>query len=93
VPEEETRVAVLVSGAIRPPHWSDETPDWDIWDVKGLAETLLDVLGGGTVEPLGDADPGRLALDGELVPTTRLALRRDGALIGVAGQVAEDAID
>ena len=93
VPEEETRVAALVSGATRPAHWSDEVPDWDVWDVKGLAETLLDVLGGGTVEPLGDADPGRLALDGELAPGTRLALRVDGELIGVAGRVAWDAID
>ncbi|MDX1675626.1 MAG: phenylalanine--tRNA ligase subunit beta, partial [Longimicrobiales bacterium] len=93
VPDEETRVAVLLSGRTRPVHWSDEAPDYDLWDLKGLAAELAGVLGGGEVEPLGDADPGTLVLRDTLVPETALAVRRRGELVGVAGRVRDDALD
>lgn len=93
VPEEETRVAALLTGATRPGHWTEEPHDFDVWDIKGLAETLIEVVGGGTVTPLADADPGTLVLDGVLAPGTGLGIRRGDALVGVAGRVAEVAID
>ncbi|MFO7892852.1 MAG: phenylalanine--tRNA ligase subunit beta [Longimicrobiales bacterium] len=93
VPDEETRAGALLTGAIRPAHWSDEARDYDLWDVRGLAEALADVLGGGSVEPLGDRDAGTLALPGTLAPEARLGIRRDGELVGVAGRVAAAAID
>lgn len=93
VPDEETRVAALVSGATRPGHWTEQPGDHDLWDLKGLAESLGTVVGGVAVEPLGAEEPGTLVLDGVLVPGTRLAVRLAGALVGVAGQVAADAID
>lgn len=93
VPDEETRVAALVAGATRPGHWTEAPPDHDLWDLKGLAEALADAVGGGSVEPLGDEATGTLVLDDVLVPGTRLAVRHNGVLVGVAGQVADGAID
>jgi phenylalanyl-tRNA synthetase beta chain len=82
-----------VTGATRPGHWSAEGEDFDVWDVKGLAEALIERVGGGTVTPLGEAEPGTLVLDGVLAPGTGLAIRRGDALVGVAGRVADGAID
>ena len=93
VPDEETRVAALVTGATRPGHWTRQPDDYDVWDIKGLAEALAEAVGGGEVEPLGDEDPGTLVLAGVLVPGTRLGIRWKGVLVGVAGRVADDAID
>ena len=93
VPDEETRVAALLSGRTRPIHWSDEAPDYDVWDLKGLAVRLAEVLGGGEVVPLGDDDPGGLVLPDTLVPGTALAVRWDGERVGVAGRVRDDALD
>ncbi len=94
LPEEETRVAALLTGAARPAHWSAEAPDWDLWDIRGLAEEVTERLvpDGGRVEPLaGPTD--RLALPDVFVPGTVLALRSGERLLGVAGQVADPAVD
>jgi phenylalanyl-tRNA synthetase beta chain len=40
LPREELRVAGVITGARRPPHWSDggKTPDFDVWDLRALFE-------------------------------------------------------
>jgi len=41
LPREEVRVAALVMGAVRPPHFTEpEPPPYDAWDAKALAELL-----------------------------------------------------
>jgi phenylalanyl-tRNA synthetase beta chain len=95
-PEEETRVAVCLSGRRAPRHWSEDVPDWDVWDVRGLAEELAGLLGAGTgqVVPLGDpAEAGSLVLPGRYRPGTLLGIVIDGELRGVAGQVDPAALD
>jgi phenylalanyl-tRNA synthetase beta chain len=95
LPVEEIRVAALLTGLTRPRHWSGATRDWDLWDLRGLAEELAERLvpEDGRLEPLGDASWGSLALPGVLVPGTVLALRSGTDLVGVAGEVAGDAVD
>jgi phenylalanyl-tRNA synthetase beta chain len=95
-PREESCAAVVLTGRSRPAHWSGEVPDWDIWDLRGMAESLVATLdpAGGEVAPLaGDDDPGTLVLPGLLRPGTQLALRAHGTLVGVAGEAAPDAVD
>jgi phenylalanyl-tRNA synthetase beta chain len=95
-PREETRVAVLLTGASAPRHWSAPSPDFDIWDLQGLAVDLLAMLApdAGEVGPLGPGeDPGSLVLPGRFRPDRRLALRAHGELIGMAGEIAMDALD
>jgi phenylalanyl-tRNA synthetase beta chain len=44
LPAEELHVAALVTGSRRPPHWTEvRPPDYDEWDVKGLAQELAAV--------------------------------------------------
>ena len=64
LPEETLRVAAIVSGARVPPHWAEsgKAPDYDIWDIEGLADTTLAMAGPeATLAPRDDgwvvADP------------------------------------
>ena len=41
LPREEVRVAVVLTGARRPAHWTEpRPPDADLWDLKGLFERV-----------------------------------------------------
>ncbi len=78
LPSERFRVTGVVSGARRPPHWSDseKSIDFDLWDVKCLFEEACRVGG-----PEGTID----AADG------RWVLRdSDGAVRGWAGELEAD---
>ena len=80
LPREEMRVAAIVMGHRHPPHWTEpNTPDFDEWDVKGLAELLaFTVASGDAVELLDDGSGNvlwRIAIAGEVRGTVqRLAL-------------------
>ena len=93
-PREETHLALALTGASRPRHWTGASPDWDVWDLRGLAEDLMARLDpeGGEVVPLED-DPGELALPGMHRPGTMMELRAHGERVGIAGEVSEGAID
>jgi phenylalanyl-tRNA synthetase beta chain len=95
LPGEQARLGVVVSGARRPPHWGEAVADRDLWDVRGLAESLMAELDpeDGSVGPLGDEAPGDLALPGTYRPGHVFALRSGGELVGVAGAVSGDAVD
>lgn len=53
-PAETTRLAVALTGSRNPPHWSGGSADFDIWDLRGLAEELAEWLGL-ELRPAGDA--------------------------------------
>jgi phenylalanyl-tRNA synthetase beta chain len=78
LPHEELRVAAVVSGARRPPHWSEPAPpDYDLFDVKALLEELLPVAHpGARIEPSGEG---------------YVARGRSGAEVGGARPLAADA--
>ncbi|HJR64741.1 MAG TPA: phenylalanine--tRNA ligase subunit beta [Gemmatimonadaceae bacterium] len=57
LPREEVRVGALIMGHRRPPHWSEpNTPDFDEWDAKGMAERMLRTLGEHTAELRGGSE-------------------------------------
>jgi phenylalanyl-tRNA synthetase beta chain len=46
VPSETQRVAVVLTGARHPPHWSVRpAPDLDLWDAKGMFEEVVRLMG------------------------------------------------
>jgi phenylalanyl-tRNA synthetase beta chain len=89
-PREARRIAAVLTGARTPPHWSGEAEPFDLWDAKALLGSLAGDRGiseprFGSGRPAGwdGIDPGHsLHLIGE-----------DGSALGVAGRMAEDAID
>src|SRR6266536_1618514 len=100
VPQEELRLAIVLTGARHPPHWSDgsdaaKLPDMDIWDLKHHFELAV-----GVAAPFCDVQPaangsGWVALrtqEGEPVGTaTRLdadAPRWAGPLFGLEVSIA-----
>ena len=68
LPHEETRVALLVMGQRRPPHFTEPAPPpWDEWDAKALGELVAwTAYPGRSVElrPGGGATPWTIVVDG-----------------------------
>jgi phenylalanyl-tRNA synthetase beta chain len=69
LPREEARAAAVITGARRPPHFTEsDPPDFDEWDAKGLAERLAGAAFPGAVvelRPLGEGDAlWEVAVDG-----------------------------
>ncbi|MGH7501553.1 MAG: phenylalanine--tRNA ligase subunit beta [Longimicrobiales bacterium] len=86
LPREETRVAVLMTGARRPAHWSGPSSTFDLWDLRGLVETVGVVVGahvgvGTTGAPFVEGDSFLLTGNGSSAP------------IGAGGRVRADALD
>ncbi len=87
LPVEELRVAALVMGARRPPHFTDpKPPAFDAWDVKWLAEVVAQAAFPGAetaIEPASDAS--------EPTPTDALwTVRVDGRDAGTVRSVPLD---
>src|SRR6184192_1737451 len=81
-PEEWTSVAGVLTGARRPPHWSEgaKLPDMDIWDLKYHFELAVAVA-----SPSCDVRPttgGAVGWE---------AVQRGGELVGHAGPLEADA--
>jgi phenylalanyl-tRNA synthetase beta chain len=85
LPHEETRLAVLLTGARRPAHWSGEVPSYDLWDLRGLAEAVADLIGA-TLEPEG----ANAILAADAIFTL---VSPQGASLGTAGRVRDEAVD
>jgi phenylalanyl-tRNA synthetase beta chain len=92
-PREDTRVAVVLTGGSRPGHWSDDAPDWDVWDLRGLTEELAARLDPGSEVRPGAGETGELALSGFFREGTRLDVHAHGERVGVAGELAGGAVD
>ncbi|MDQ3698507.1 MAG: phenylalanine--tRNA ligase subunit beta [Gemmatimonadota bacterium] len=81
LPREEMRVAALITGDRRPPHWTDNaTPAFDEWDAKWLAEVTAGAAYPGAEVELRPAD-------GELLWT----VTADDRDVGVVRRVPLDA--
>jgi len=81
-PEEWTSVAGVISGARRPPHWSEgaKLPDMDIWDLKYHFELAVAAAAPGcNVEPATGGAVGWVAVE------------RGGEVVGWAGPLEADA--
>ncbi|MEX2528537.1 MAG: phenylalanine--tRNA ligase subunit beta [Gemmatimonadota bacterium] len=72
-PREESRLAVVLMGDRRPPHFSASSEPVDLWDLRGLLEELAELLGhrgggslrvqGGKGDPPGGPFPPSELLD------------------------------
>lgn len=80
LPAEEKRLAILMAGAVRQPHWSEPGRDVDPFDIKGVLELVFERLGAGTLE----LDPEGARPD-ILHPGQSATVRHDGAVIGWMG--------
>ncbi len=83
-PQEELHLAIVLTGARHPPHWSDTTtaaklPDMDIWDLKQHFELAV-----GVAAPSCDVQP---AANG----TGWVAVGKDGGQVGMATPLDADA--
>jgi phenylalanyl-tRNA synthetase beta chain len=87
-PHEEVRVAVVLTGATRPPHWSGPAPAWDVWDLKALLAELAEALGAGEVVP-GEWQ----SLSGLVAPEEALVVEHGEARRGGGGRVSDAAVD
>jgi phenylalanyl-tRNA synthetase beta chain len=76
LPHEENRVAGVVTGPRRPPHWSEPAPpDADLFDVKAMLEAVARMAAPlATLEPAGEG----------------FEVRSGGAVIGRALELAAD---
>lgn len=53
-PQERLALAAVITGARRPPHWTEgfRPPDYDLWDLKAIFEEAVRAGGpAGTIEP------------------------------------------
>jgi phenylalanyl-tRNA synthetase beta chain len=87
-PREETRLALVLTGAVRPVDWSGETPAVDLWDLKGLLTELRDELGAGLA-----VQPGVTAGTPIAAPTALQIISETGSVIGWGGEVESAALD
>ncbi len=89
---EQLRVGVLISGERDPAHWSTESEDLGLWDLKGLAAEAAERLCDATLEPVPDGNAIAGRADAWL-DTERFRLVRDGKTLGAAGRVRDAAVD
>ena len=80
-PEERLCVAGIVTGARRPPHWTEaaKVPDMDLWDLKQHFELAVSV-----------AAPGARVVPGEEADVWR-AIDAGNRVVGRAGRLEADA--
>ena len=91
---EESRLALVMTGAAAPPHWSGEAPDLDLWDLKGTAAQIAERLCGAAVEAFEPgADARADELGGAWLGPEAFRIAAAGVTIGVAGSVRPPAID
>lgn len=93
---EELRVGAVMTGRRRPPHWSEQGEDLDLWDLKGLGEEMAESLCRGALEPIEeeDAEPGTGDGAGvDWLEAGGFRIVREGEIVGWAGRVRGNAVD
>lgn len=101
LPRERTRLAVVLHGHRMPSHWAGTDKEVNLWEVKGLLESILRRIPdtGWTVTPWGLGTRSEAELDGEpglplLEPGLSFEVRtEEGAVVGVGGQVPPAGLD
>jgi phenylalanyl-tRNA synthetase beta chain len=88
-PREATRLAVLLTGARSPQHWTGDAASFDVWDLRGVMEEVAAILGG-VVEPGRPSDAAGLV---PFDPQTLLRARTSDAMFGAGGRILEQALD
>ncbi len=92
-PEERTHLASVLHGRRAPEHWSRPDEALEFWDVKGLLEAIVDVVGPGELR----LEPDSLVTDAPaeaFVPDARLAiLDARGNLRGRGGAIDPARVD
>lgn len=89
-PDEETHLAVVLTGRRDPPHWSTEDEPFSIWDVKGLLEDVASRAYRGPVS----VGPAMTDAPEALDPATTLEVTVErGEVVGYGGRVSDDAVD
>jgi phenylalanyl-tRNA synthetase beta chain len=82
LPREEVRVAALVMGLRRPPHFTEpQPPAFDVWDAKGIAEVLTaSAFPGADVTLVAASEPALWTIEvggrGQVGEVVRVALDR-----------------
>lgn len=85
---EEMRLAGVLTGPSRPPHWSGQATAWDVWDLKALMEEGARLIGGSVV--VDESLPG----GDQFEPSGRIGLlAEDCTRLGHGGQVRSDHLD
>lgn len=88
-PVEESHLVALLTGRREPPHWSAPEVVLDLWDLKGLMESLVALAWRGTARIAPAEDPAPL-----FAPEACLAcLDEDGRVVGHGGRVRDEAVD
>ena len=95
---EVDRIAAIFTGARRPDHWTGPSLDFDLWDLKEMAEVLASQLCGAELDVSADAGDGIDAtveppLVGPWLAEGGFRAMKDGRVIGVAGAVRQGHID
>jgi phenylalanyl-tRNA synthetase beta chain len=89
---EGTRLAVICTGGRAPLHWSGPAGDFEVWDVKAIAEEIAAFLGARlSLAPLAESVESAL-----FAPGARFALvdaASPGDVIGWAGRLADGIVD
>jgi phenylalanyl-tRNA synthetase beta chain len=86
-PREEVRLAVVLTGARRPPHWSEERTIWDLWDTRGLLEEIARELGFAQVMPATSDCPGLVNEESFVM------VAGEGEIVGWGGRVDRGQLD
>jgi phenylalanyl-tRNA synthetase beta chain len=89
LPAEQIRIAAIWTGSRAPEHWSAESRDWDVWDLKSIVSEIAAVaVPGGALRPVDAGDAGTTGLDHALA-----LVSPDGQAIGWAGRIAERGLE
>ncbi|WP_420634832.1 phenylalanine--tRNA ligase subunit beta [Candidatus Palauibacter sp.] len=96
--EEAGRVGAVITGARRPDHWSGSALDFDLWDLKEIAEAFASRLCGVSLDPLAETADALQSSAGPPLAGPWLARGafqavKEGRAIGVAGAVRAESID
>ena len=97
--EESERVGAIITGARRPDHWSGPGLDFDLWDLKEIAESFAHRLCGARLEPLDGArgtdapENAGPRLAGPWLSRGAFQVVKDGHVVGVAGAVDPASVD
>lgn len=82
LPDESARVAAIIMGKRRPPHFTEPLPpDFDAWDAKGLAERIAAIAFPAALPALDAGEDGR---------SWRIRAGAGGPEVGWVGPVAVD---